>query len=132
MYELLVFIGNVGRDPEMRYTPSGQAVTNFSVAVNRSYTNSRGEKVEQTKWFRVATWGKLAESCNLHVFKGQRLLVEGRLEADESGSPKIWTDGDGNSRASFDVTAHNVRFLTFRDGDGGEAGEEAEEVTANF
>jgi single-strand DNA-binding protein len=82
MYHTIIIIaGNVGRDPEMRYTPSGQPVTSFSVATNRQYTSSSGETVKETIWFRVTTWGKTAEVCNQYVKKGSKVLVEGTLTA---------------------------------------------------
>jgi single-strand DNA-binding protein len=128
MYHTLILVGNVGRDPEMRYTPSGQPVTSFSVATNRQYTSNNGEQVKETVWFRVTTWGKQAETCNQYVKKGSKVLVEGRLTPDaSSGGPRIWTDQSGNPRASFEVTASTVRFLSSRGesssgGEGGEAG----------
>jgi single-strand DNA-binding protein len=120
MYHTLILVGNVGRDPEMRYTPSGQPVTSFSVATNRQYTANSGETVKETIWFRVTTWGKTAEVCNQYVKKGSKVLVEGRLTPDaNTGGPRVWTAQDGSSRASFEVTASTVRFLSSRgDGDG--------------
>lgn len=114
MYQKIIIVGNLGSDPEMRYTPSGQAVTNFSVATNRRYTASSGEKVDETVWFRVSAWGRLAETCNEYLRKGRKVLVEGRLTADESGNPRTWTDQSGNSRASFEINALNVQFLSSR------------------
>lgn len=122
MYQSLTIVGNVGKDPEMRYTPTGQAVTSFSVATNRQYTGSNGEQVKETIWFRVSTWGKLAETCNQYVKKGSKVLVEGRLTADKAtGGPRIWTKQDGSAGASFEVTANTVRFLSSRQ-EGGEGG----------
>jgi len=113
MYQKLVIVGNLGNDPEMRYTPSGQAVTNFNVATNRRYTSSDGNQVDETTWFRVSTWGKQAEICNQYLKKGNKVLVEGRLNPDkESGGPRIWTRQDGTSAASYEITAEQVRFLT--------------------
>jgi len=122
-FQTTVIAGNVGRDPEMRYTPSGQAVTSFSVAVNESYTNNNGEKVKKTIWFRVSAWGKQAEICNQYVKKGQMILVEGRLTGDQAtGGPRVWTGQDGQPRASFEISASIVRFLSSRqDSDGGGA-----------
>ena len=121
MYQTIIVVGNVGRDPEMRYTPSGQAVTSFSVATSRSYTANSGEKVKETTWFRVTTWGKQAETCNQYVKKGNKVLVEGRLTGDNAtGGPRIWTSQDGAPRASFEISASNVTFLSSRnEGDGG-------------
>jgi single-strand DNA-binding protein len=112
MYQSITIAGNVGRDPEMRYTPSGQPVTSFGVATNREYTGNDGQKVKETVWFRVTTWGKTAEVCNTYVKKGSRVLVEGRLTADPvTGGPKIYTKNDGTSGASFEISANTVRFL---------------------
>ena len=114
-YHTIILVGNLGRDPEMRYTPSGQAVTSFSVATNRVYTASDGQQVKETVWFRVTTWGKTAESCNTYLKKGSSVLVEGRLLPDlATGSPKIFTRNDGSPGASYEVTANMVRFLSGR------------------
>jgi single-strand DNA-binding protein len=121
MFHTIILIGNLGRDPEMRYTPSGQPVTSFSVASNRSYTGSDGQKVDETIWFRVTAWGKQAETCNQFLHKGSKVLVEGRLVPDKNGGPRIWQKQDGTSGASFEVTASTVRFLSTR-GEGGEGG----------
>ena len=80
----VMIIGRLGKDPEMRYTPSGQAVTSFSVATNRQYTTGNGEQVKETIWFRVSTWGKTAEVCNQYVKKGSKVLIEGRLTPDKN------------------------------------------------
>ncbi|MBA4379144.1 MAG: single-stranded DNA-binding protein [Anaerolinea sp.] len=115
MYQTTIIVGNLGRDPEMRYTPSGQAVTSFSVATNRQYTNNAGETVKETIWFRVSAWGKQAETCNQYLKKGSKVLVEGRLTADPAtGGPRIWTGQEGSARASFEVSAQTVRFLSSR------------------
>jgi len=109
MYQQITIIGNLGRDPEMRYTPSGVAVTNFSVATSRSWTGQDGQRQEKTVWFRVAAWRRLAETCNQYLTKGQRVLVIGEME-----EPSTWTDREGNTRASLEVTAQTVRFLNTR------------------
>jgi single-strand DNA-binding protein len=115
MYHTIIVVGNLGRDPEMRYTPGGQAVTNFSVAVNDSYTNSQGERVERTIWFRISTWGKQAETCNQYLKKGRKVLVEGRLVVDPStGNPRIYTRQDGTPASSLEISASTVRFLSGR------------------
>jgi single-strand DNA-binding protein len=114
MYDQTIIVGNLGKDPTMRYTPSGQAVTAFSVAVNRQYVTAQGEQVKYTVWYRVSTWGKSAEACNQFLKKGSRVLVEGRLEPDKAtGGPRIW-DKNGEPAASFEVTAGTVRFLSSR------------------
>lgn len=107
----LELIGHVGRDPEMRYTPSGQAVTSFSVAHTEQFT-SNGETRKKTIWIRVSTWGKLAETCNQYVKKGMLVRVEGKLTGDENGNPRIYTKQDGNTAASFEMTAFGVMFLS--------------------
>lgn len=128
MYHTIIIVGNLGRDPEMRYTPSGQAVTNFSVAANRQYTGSDGVPVKETIWFRVSTWGKTAEVCNQYLKKGSKVLVEGRLVPDAAtGGPRIWNRQDGTPAAQFEVSANTVRFLSVRGEEAGElpAGEPA-------
>ncbi len=105
MYQRVVIVGNLGSDPEMRFTPSGVPVTSFSVAVNRRWTNSNGEPQEKTTWFRVTAWRKLAELCNQYLSKGRLVLVEGEVEAN------AWADSQGNPRATLELTARNVRFL---------------------
>ena len=114
-YHTIILVGNLGRDPEMRYTQAGQAVTNFSVAINDGYTNSQGEKVDRTIWVRVSTWGQLAETCNQYLKKGRRVLVEGRLIPDPTtGGPKVWERQNGTSTANYEVNATTVRFLSSR------------------
>jgi single-strand DNA-binding protein len=115
-YQNLVIVGRLGRDPELRYTPSGQAVASFSVATSRKYKTGDGQQVDETTWFRVSVWGKQAETCNQYLSKGKMVLVEGRLTPDkETGSPKIWTRQDGTPGTSFEVSANTVRFLSPRD-----------------
>jgi single-strand DNA-binding protein len=115
MYQTIIIVGNVGRDPEMRYTPSGQAVTSFSVATNRQYTSNNGETVKETIWFRISAWGKTGEVCSQYIKKGSKVLVEGRLTADpKTGGPRVWTAQDGSPRASFEISAQTVRFLSTR------------------
>jgi single-strand DNA-binding protein len=105
-------IGHVGKDAEMKYTPSGQAVTQFSVAHTEQYTNAGGEQVKKTVWVRVSAWGKLAENCSKYVRKGMLVHVEGKLNADENGNPKIYTKQDGTAGSNFDITAFTVLFLS--------------------
>ena len=119
MYNRIILAGNLGRDPELRYTPSGQAVTNLSVATNEVWTDQQGQRQERTIWWRVAVWGKQAEACSQYLSKGRQVLVEGRMRPDrETGGPRIWTGNDGQARASYEVNAQVVRFLGGR-GDGG-------------
>jgi single-strand DNA-binding protein len=124
MYHKVFLVGNLGRDPEMRYTPSGQAVTNMSIATNRVYTGSDGQQVKETVWFRVSVWGKQAESCHQYLRKGRPVLVEGRLIADENGNPRIWNRQDGTSGTAFEVSAQTVRFLGGREEPAGPGGGE--------
>ena len=88
----IMVIGNVGTDPDMRYTPSGSAVTSFRLATNRRYTMSSGEQREETEWFTITAWNQLAERCNQYVTKGMRIYAEGRLKSDS------WTGNDGQTR----------------------------------
>jgi single-strand DNA-binding protein len=111
-YQKVIIVGNLGGDPEMRYTPTGQPVTNFSVATNRVYTDKEGQQVKETTWFRVEAWRKLAETCNQYLSKGRQVLVVGHLRPDpQTGRPRIWTGNDGVARASFDLVAQEVKFL---------------------
>ncbi len=112
----IMVIGNVGTDPDMRYTPSGSAVTSFRLATNRRYTMSSGEQREETEWFRVTAWNRLAEQCNQYVTKGMRVYAEGRLKSDS------WTGNDGQTRFTNEIIANQVVFLDGRSQDG--AGEE--------
>jgi single-strand DNA-binding protein len=121
-YQKVIIVGNLGRDPEMRYTPTGTAVTSFSVATNRQYTSSNGEKVKETVWFRVSAFGRQAETTNQYLKSGSKVLVEGRLTADKAtGSPRIWQRQDGSSAASFEIFAERVVFMSSR-GEGGDGG----------
>lgn len=122
MYHTIIIVGNLGRDPEMRFTPSGQAVTNFSVATSRQYTGNDGQLVKETIWFRISSWGKTAETCNQYLHKGSKVLVEGRLIPDkETGGPKVFSRQDGTSGSSYEVSASTVRFLSSRGEDDGGA-----------
>ncbi|MBE7553710.1 MAG: single-stranded DNA-binding protein [Anaerolineales bacterium] len=95
-YQKIVIVGNLGTDPESRFTPSGQQVTNFSVAVNNNWTDQSGQAHEETTWFRVSVWGAQAETCNQYLSKGRQVLVEGKLSIDkETGGPRIWPDQNG-------------------------------------
>ena len=117
-FHTIIIVGNLGRDPEMRYAPNGNAVTSLNVASNRQYTDSSGQRVKETTWFRVSVWGKQAESCNTYLQKGSSVLIEGRLTPDEeTGGPRTYTRQDGSPGASFDVYAATVRFLTTRNTD---------------
>lgn len=115
MYHTIIIVGNLGRDPEMRYTPSGQAVTSMNVASNRTYKGSDGNMVKETIWFRVSVWGRQAESVSQYLHKGSSVLVEGRLTPDRAtGGPRVFTRQDGTTGSSFEVSAVSVRFLSGR------------------
>ena len=102
----VVITGNLGKDPEQRNTSTGKTVTNFSVAVNRRWVNSEtGEVVEETTWFRVTCWGRLAETTNQYLKKGSKVLVEGRIKVS------AYMGNEGEARASLEVTAQSVEFL---------------------
>ena len=120
MYHKVIIVGNLGRDPEMRYTPSGQAVTSFSVAVDDSYTSKNGDRVKRTIWIRISAWGKLAETCNNYLQKGRKVLVEGTLTSDpNTGNPRVYTRQDGTAASSYEVRADTVRFLSSKSEDTG-------------
>lgn len=123
MFQKLILAGNLGKDPEMRYTPSGQPVTNFSVATSRQYTGNNGQVVKETAWFRITTWGNQAEACNQYLKKGSKVLVEGRLTIDPAtGGPRLFDKHDGSQGASFEVNAETVRFLSSHEGGGASTG----------
>ena len=101
----VMLIGNVGKDPEMRYTANGSAVTKFSLAVNRNFTSGDGERREETEWFDIVTWAKLAELCSQFVQKGRQVYVEGRLQT------RSWEGQDGQKHYRTEVVAQTVLFL---------------------
>ncbi|MDE0745259.1 MAG: single-stranded DNA-binding protein [SAR202 cluster bacterium] len=104
----ILIIGNLGSDPEMRYTPNGNPVTSFTVATNRRYKASDGENREETEWFRISAWNRLAETCNQYLQRGSKVYVEGRL------SSRTYVGNDGETRVSLDVNASEVRFIDSR------------------
>jgi single-strand DNA-binding protein len=112
-YQDFTIVGNLGGDPQMRYTPTGKAVTNFNVAVNSTKVDqTTGEATEIATWFHVSTWEKLAELCNEFLSSGRQVLVKGKLVGDPAtGGPRIWTDQNGKPRASFEIKASEVIFL---------------------
>jgi single-strand DNA-binding protein len=101
----VMIIGRLGRDPEMRYTPSGRPVTTFSVATSRSWNTSEGERRTETEWFNVVAWGSLAEICNQYLVKGQQVYVEGRLQS------RSWEDHDGKRHNSVEIVANEMIML---------------------
>ena len=119
MYQQITLIGNLGNKPEMRYTPSGTAVVNFSLAVNRKWTGNDGQQQEKTTWFRITAWERRAEVVSQYLDKGRRVLVVGEVT-----EARPYTDRDGNQRASIEVHAFDIKFLDGRgqEQDGGTNG----------
>ena len=107
MYHKITIVGALGQDPTMRFLPDGTPVTAMSVAVSDGY----GDK-KSTIWFRVSAWRKQAEACNQFLTKGSKVLVEGTMQHDDKGNPRIYEANDGSTRTSFEVTATNVKFLS--------------------
>lgn len=106
----VMVIGSVGRDPEMRYIPSGRPVTSFSVATTRSWTNSEGERREEMEWFNVMAWGNLAEICKQYLRKGRQVYIEGRLQT------RSWEDQEGRKRFRTELVASEMILLGSRHG----------------
>lgn len=112
MLNKAMFIGHLGADPDMRYTANGNAVTTFSVASSRSFTDGGGQKKEETEWMRVVTWNRLAETCSQYLEKGRLVYVEGRLQT------RSWEDQSGVKRYVTELIASEVKFLGGREGGG--------------
>ncbi len=110
----IIVIGNLGKDPEMRYTPNGQSVTSFSIASNRKYTTASGEQREETEWFTVNAWGRMAELCNQYLTKGRQVYVEGRLRS------RSYEGRDGQMRFVNEISLTDVQFLSRGAGTGGD------------
>ena len=106
----VILIGNLGQNPEVRYSPSGQAICNLSIATNEAWTDKNGQKQEKTEWHRVVVFGKLAELCGQYLTKGRQAYLEGKLQT------RSWQDKDGQTRYTTEVVAQQVQFL------GGNAG----------
>ena len=111
----VILVGNLGADPEVRFTPSGQAVANFRIATSENWTDKSGQKQERTEWHRIVVWGKLGELCGEYLAKGRQCFVEGRLQTRE------WTDKENKKNYTTEVVANNVVFLGGR-GEGAGAG----------
>src|SRR5580698_1782336 len=109
----VILVGRLGQNPEVRYTPSGQPVANFSVATNEAWTDKQGAKQERTEWHKIVVWGKLAELCAQYLSKGRQAYIEGRLQTRQ------WTDKEGGKRYTTEIVAQTVQFLG-----GGGAGSE--------
>ncbi len=101
----VMIIGNLGKDPEMRYTPSGSPVTTFSVAVTRSWNTADGERHTETEWFNIVAWGKLAETCKQYLAKGKQVYIEGRLKT------RRWEDKEGAKRSTVEIVANEMMML---------------------
>lgn len=108
-----ILVGNLGRDPELRYTQNGQAVVNFTLATSENWTDKSGERVERTEWHRIVVWGKTGEMCAQYLSKGRTVYVEGRIQTRE------WEDKDGNKRYTTEINAQTVNFIGPRTGGGG-------------
>ncbi len=121
----VLIIGHLGRDPEMRYTPSGRPVTTFSVATSRNWKTSSGEKRSETEWFNIVSWGSLAEICNQYLAKGQQVFIEGRLQT------RRWEDDEGNRRNTVEVVAKEMVILGERKKKYSETHNDAETGTAS-
>ena len=111
MYQQIMLVGSLSGDPKMRLTQDRTPVTSFRIATNRRWRTQDGATQEKTIWFRVSAWRRLAETCNLYLMKGQRVLVVGEMK-----EPSKWTDQEGDARASLEMQARNVQFLSPRDG----------------
>lgn len=116
MYQQVTIIGHLGADPEMRYTANGSAVTNFRVATSRSWSDQSGEKREETEWFRIVAWNRLAEICAQYLVKGRLVFVQGRLQT------RSWEDQQGQKRYTTELFAQEVKFLGGASGSGGSGG----------
>lgn len=103
-----IIVGHLGKDPEVRYTPQGKAVANFSVATSESWTDQQGQKQDKTEWHAIVVWGKTAELCGQYLAKGRLVYIEGRLQTRE------WNDKDGNKRRTTEILADKVTFLSPR------------------
>ena len=104
----VILIGNLGRDPEVRYTPSGTAVANFSIATTENWTNKDGEKQSHTEWHRIVAWRRLGEICGEYLSKGKQVYIEGRIRTNE------WEDQEGNKRRTTEIEALNMQMLGSR------------------
>ena len=120
----VMVIGHLGKDPEMRYTPSGRPVTTFSVAVSRSWNTADGERRSETEWFNIVAWGNLAEICKQYLHKGQQVYIEGRLQT------RRWEDKEGQKHTSVEVVANEMMMLgDRRDGKGSQDEEQEDEIS---
>ena len=112
----VILIGRLGRDPEMRFTPAGKAVTNFTMATSETWKDDSGERQERTEWHRIVIWGKLAETAAKYLSKGSQVYIEGRLQTRE------WTDKDGQKRYTTEIVANQMTMLGAKGEGGGSTG----------
>ncbi|HEV8383588.1 MAG TPA: single-stranded DNA-binding protein [Candidatus Acidoferrales bacterium] len=112
----VILVGRLGRDPESRFTPSGQPVCNFSLATDRSYKDRNGQTQKQTEWHKIVVWGKLAEICQKYLKKGAQVFIEGRIQSRQ------WEDQQGQKRTAFEIIANEMRMLGSRGDAGAHAG----------
>ncbi len=112
----VILVGNLGRDPELRYTKNGQAVCNFSLATTENWNSRDGQREERTEWHRIVAWAKTAELCSQYLSKGRSVYIEGQLRTRD------WEDRDGNKRQTTEIHAQTVQFLGGRGGNGGGGG----------
>jgi single-strand DNA-binding protein len=109
----VILIGNLGRDPEIRYTTGGTAVANFTLATSESFTTREGKREDRTEWHRIVVWGKTAELCTQYLAKGRQVYLEGRIQTRE------WENKEGQKQRTTEVVAHTVQFLGRKEGGGG-------------
>jgi single-strand DNA-binding protein len=120
----VILVGNLGRDPELSYLPSGQSVAKFSLATSRSYKDKTGEMKEETEWHNIVAWGKLGEICAQYLTKGRQAYVEGRIQS------RTWEGKDGQKRTSVEIVASDIQMLGGR-GEGGGSSERASRSTTS-
>lgn len=126
MLNKIMLIGNLGRDPEMSYTPSGSAVTKFTVAVSRRYNDKQsGERKEETTWFNVVAWERLGETCNQYLHKGSKVYLEGRMTSHK------YTDKDGNERTAWEVRLENMEMLDTKESRSGGGGGGVDDMSSD-
>src|SRR6476660_5080771 len=122
----VILVGNLGADPEVRFTPGGQPVANFRIATSESWTDKSGQKQERTEWHRIVVWGKLGELCGEYLAKGRQCFVEGRLQTRE------WTDKENKKNYTTEIVATTIQFIGSRDGAGAGSGASRGGGSADF
>ncbi|MCZ6468331.1 MAG: single-stranded DNA-binding protein [Candidatus Dadabacteria bacterium] len=122
----VMLIGNLGRDPEIRYTTSGQAVANFTLATTEKYTNKAGDKQEDTEWHRIVAWGRLAEICGEYLTKGRMVYIEGSIRT------RSWEDKEGNTKWTTEIVARNMQMLGSSGGRSESSSTADEKIPADF